>query len=228
MENIIVHITLPKGLKLTNGAYLANDITVDVVSSLTPFYASIDQVRLEGGSYIRNLSDLTLASAIYSASRKADQFCSVPPAVGSQAYDSYILARNVWVTATVSLQMLLNILNRFGKQAHVLANFSVTKDIDVDKKIDELRAIIAANEPVLRSCGTAAVNGRPKPKMAAKGVNDWTERTPGRTWASTGMGANAMSEDPLSATGGRGKPMSFFSQPFFSIRTGIFQSSRII
>jgi hypothetical protein len=47
-------------------------------------------------------------------------------------------------------------------------------------------------------------------------VLDWAERTPGRTWANTGYGANRQSIDFGSSTGGRGKPVSFYIAPYYS------------
>ena len=50
----------------------------------------------------------------------------------------------------------------------------------------------------------------------AKGGYDWMERTPGRNWINTGYGANVQSVDFGSPSGGRGKPVKMFVQPFSS------------
>jgi hypothetical protein len=42
------------------------------------------------------------------------------------------------------------------------------------------------------------------------------ERTPGRNWINTGYGANVQSVDFGSPSGGRGKPVKMFVQPFSS------------
>jgi len=81
---------------------------------------------------------------------------------------------------------------------------------------------------VLRSGGRVMPGGRPDFHFAAKGVLDWAERTPARTWFANGMGANASSMDPGSPTGGRGKPIKFFasptcSPPMSSMRIGVYQ-----
>lgn len=231
-QNLIVHITLPKGVALTTGAVLTDDVTFDVVSSLTPFYASLDQVRLEGGAYIRRIADFTLAAEIYQASRETDQFCTVLPGEDTDMFARYVFARNSWVTSKAALSVLLNILNQAGKQAHVLGNFSVTKDVDFQKKLDDLKENLAKYEPVIKSCGYTTPGGRPKSTMAAKGAADITERTPGRTWITTGMGANATSHS-YSANRGRGKTASYFynsytSPPFVSFRAGIFFGGQFV
>jgi hypothetical protein len=52
--------------------------------------------------------------------------------------------------------------------------------------------------------------------MAAKGIYDWMERTPGRNWINTGYGANVQSVDFGSPSGGRGKPVKMYVNPFSS------------
>jgi hypothetical protein len=236
VENIVVHITLPKGIKLESGAELKDDVTYDVISSLNPFYASIDQVRLEGGMYIRKLSDITIACMIYQASRDADMFCFSPPSSSDvEAYMLYTNARNNWVTAKAAKSLILNVSGLLGTPgAHVLANFSVTRGkndgADVAAKLRELEEYLQLYQPVLKSCGHQAPGSRPRTRMAAKGVNDWIERTPSRTWRTTGMGVNTTSADFGSPTGGRGKPVGFYAQPYFSppivsARVGIYQGS---
>lgn len=231
-QNLIVHITLPKGLALVNEAVLADDVTFDVVSALNPFYASLDQVRLEGGSYIRRIADFTLAAEIYQASQEVDQYCNQLPGVDTPAYERYVFARNTWVTATAALNLLLNILGQTGKQAHVLGNFSVTKNTDFSKKIQDLKDTIEKYEPVIKSCGMLTPGARPKAQMAAKGAGDYTEQTPGRTWFTTGMGANATS-GAFSSTSGRGKTAKYFydaytSPPFVSFRAGIYFGGQFV
>ena len=54
------------------GAVLNAPITFDVASQLSPFYASVEQVKLIGGYGIRNLSDITIAAQIYMSSKAAD------------------------------------------------------------------------------------------------------------------------------------------------------------
>ena len=36
MQNLIFHISLPKGIKLVNGATLMKDVTFDFISQITP------------------------------------------------------------------------------------------------------------------------------------------------------------------------------------------------
>lgn len=231
MQNLVVHITLPKGMRTIPGGMLTSDVTFDVIGQLNPFFASVQQVRYEGGMYLNDVPDFTVAAAVYQNSLVADSFCSVKPAVGTPAYDRYTFARNNWVTAAAALDLLMNTQSlRLIPGAHVLGNFSVTRAPQRnanpgDNKAEELRKTIKMFDPVLKSCGLAMPGSHVKPLMAAKGVNDWAEKTPARTWVVTGMGANGTSI-PFSATGGRGKSYQMFlSPPMSSFRTGFFQGS---
>ncbi len=239
IQNIVFHIVLPSGLTLTNGAYLASPATYDVISSLVPYYASVDQVRLQGGLYLRKLSDLTIASMAYNCSKEADLL--YPPGANVSFSSSpnifrFVGSRNQYVQALAAKKLIENIMGLYGlPSSHVLANLSITRQRGNEKegiagKITSLEETLALYKPTIASGGNVVPGGYAKAQFAAKGVFDWTERTPARTWMSTGMGANASSQDFGSPTGGRGKPVKFFSSPFYSppiinLRSGIYQGA---
>lgn len=238
INNFVFHITMPAGLTLTNGAYLGQPATFDIVSALVPFYASVDQVRLTGGLYLRKLSDLTLASMIYNASQEVDLL--YPPAAqffnNSPNNFRFLGSRNKYVQALAAKKLMENVIGLIGiPSAHVLANLSITRERGGEKegigqKITSLEETLKLYEVSIRSGGNTVPGGHARAQFAAKGVFDWTERTPARTWMTTGMGANAQSQDFGSPTGGRGKPVKFFSSPFYSppiinLRSGIYQGA---
>lgn len=239
VPNLVIHIVLPAGLTLVTGAYLAQPATYDVVSALTPFYASIDQVRLEGGVYLRKLSDLTLASQIYMASKAADLLYPPGTTLGINSSPNafrFAGARQLYVQSLAAKKLIEGIITIVGNpSSHVLANFSVANQKPnvkegIGQKITSLEETLKLYEVTIRSGGNVVPGGHPKVQFAAKGVFDWTERTPARTWMTTGMGANASSQDFGSPTGGRGKPVKFFSSPFYSppiinLRSGIYQGA---
>lgn len=231
IKNLVAHILVPKGLKLLDGSVLAQDTTFDVVSQLDPFYASIDQVRLDGGMYISKLSDITIAATIYKESGNADMFCfNRPTDATTRQYQQFVHARNMYVSATVAKQLILNVKGFLGASgAHVLGNFSVQrKNDDLEGKLAELNKTIQDMLVVVKTGGTAIPGGKPKPNMAAKGVNDWGERTPSRTWINTGLGANSSSL-PFSSTTGRGKSVKLFvSPPLISFRTGVYATGALV
>jgi hypothetical protein len=95
---------------------------------------------------------------------------------------------------------------------HVLGNFSVTKQrgeagTGFSAKLKDLQEGIADYKVVVESGGRVIPGGHQQFMMAAKGLWD-DERAPGRTWAVTGMGANATSVEIGSSTEGRGKTFS--------------------
>lgn len=228
VKNLVVHVTLPRGVKTVSGATLAEDTTFDYIGQLDPFYCSIDMVRFEGGLYLRDIADYTIAAGIFQTSERSDQFCSVLPQPGSKEYDRYVRARQAWVQTETAYNLITNIdALRLTGGSHVLGNFSVTRQAMrghglIENKIQDLRDTLKLYEPTLKSCGILNPGAKVRPAMAAKGVNDYGERNPARTWIVTGMGANAISS-PSSATSGRGKSYQMFvSPPIFSFRPGIF------
>ena len=72
MQNLIFHISLPKGIKLVNGATLMKDATFDFISQITPYYSIIHMVCLAAGPTLKKLSDITIACQIYLSSNEAD------------------------------------------------------------------------------------------------------------------------------------------------------------
>lgn len=229
-DNLVFHVVLPTGLTLTTGAQLVQPVTLDVISRLNPFYASVAQVKVAGGVYIQKIPDFTIAGQIYQSSQEADLVTATHVPTSGALYTRYVGSRAQYVTALAARDLCLNVLSLVGETSHVLANFSVTKKTDMTKRLDEFNDSIKFYEVVLRSGGRTMPGGKPCFKFAAKGVLDWTEATPGRTWLTNGMGANAKSPDFLSATEGRGKPVSFnyspFSSPFFhNFRLGVYPYS---
>jgi hypothetical protein len=229
MTNLILHVTIPKGLTLTDGRVVHQDYTYDLISRLDPYYCSIDQVRLAGGQIIRKLSDLTIACQIYQASQEVGLISPWPTSstvinnpVNSITKHRFIGCRNQWVTATATRDLILEQITLLGgPQSHVLANFSVERSKSlltegIPARLKELDESIRFYDPTIRSAGVVPPGGKPRFGMAAKGVFDWTEKTPSRTWTSTGLGANVTSWDFGSPTGGRGKPTKFFSDPQYS------------
>lgn len=236
---MVFHITLPQGLTLVSGAYLNDSVTFDVVSALMPYYASVDQVRLQGGMYIRKLSDIAVAGMIYNSSKAVDLLYPAGMQIlipNSPNAFRFIGARNQYVQTLSAKSLIENIIGLLGiPSSHILANLSITTQRanpkeGIGQKITSLEETLELYLPTIASGGNVVPGGYAKPQFAAKGVFDWTERTPARTWLSTGMGANASSQDFGSPTGGRGKPVKFFSSPFYSppiinLRTGIYQGA---
>lgn len=229
MQNLILHISLPQGIRLQTGPTLMKDVTFDFISQITPYYSTIDMVKLSAGPSVKKLTDITIGCQIYQSSQEADLISPIrPPSFGWES-KLFTGARMQWVTAHAAKMLLLNIISLLGPTSHVLANFSVERKADNTKRLGELEDSLKLYDPTIRSGGRVMPGGRPHFGMAAKGVFDWTEQTPGRNWLGNGMGANSTTVDMGSSTGGRGKPMKFFASPTYSppfscLRPGIYQN----
>jgi hypothetical protein len=233
--NLILHITLPIGLALTNGQALQQPVTFDIMSAANPFYASVAQVRLRSGPLLRRAQDITIAQEIYNISQQADLLNMHHP-TGGDCGRVFYGARNQWVQAKAakSLMTAISVLQG-GPQNHTLANFTFDRGKGFEseglpKLLKDLDKEIQDYEISIRSGGTIAPGGHVRSRFAAKGIMDWEEKTPSRNWIVTGMGANAQSPDSGGLTGGRGKPVKFYASPLFmgpmsGYRFGVFQSS---
>lgn len=221
MTNLVVRVTLPQGLALTTGAFLDRNLSIEVIADLAPFYASIAQVRLEGGPYMVKMKDTTVAAQIYQSSKEADQKQELLPMPGSVRGNRFYPARNFWTIGNTVYSLLVSISGMVGYTGgHVLANFSVTKQrgeqgTGFSAKLNDLKQSLKDYQVVLESGGNVIPGGRAAFGMAAKGVFD-DERAPGRTWLTTGMGSNATTAEIPSVTGGRGKTMKYFVSPIIS------------
>jgi len=223
MTNIVVKITLPKGLKLVSGAFLPQPLSLEVISDLSPYYASVPQVRLEGGPYMDKLKDTTIAAMIYQLSSQVDQLNDKAPATASAEGKRFYSARNEFVIHAACYNLLVNLSGLVGYTGgHVLGNFSVTKQrgepgSGFSAKLKDLQDGIKDYKVVVESGGKVIPGGNSLFTMAAKGLYD-SEKAPGRTWLVSGMGANTTTPEWSSGTGGRGKPMKFFISPIVNIR----------
>lgn len=235
MLNLILHVTLPAGIRLTNNLVVQEPVTFDILSACSPFYASVDQVKLAGGPLLRKLQDITIACAIYERSKESDLLLIHKPNGTGDDTLRFIGAQNQWVQAKAARELLLNVSSLAGGPGtHVLANFSVSRQKGFEseglpERLKDLKEKIAEYEITIRSRGRVAPGGHAKAVMAAKGVLDWQEQTPGRTWIVTGMGANTNTPNRISSTSGRGKSVKFFGSPLFSgmmsgYRMGIWQA----
>ena len=222
MTNIVVKITLPKGLKLMSGAFLPQSLSLEVISDLSPYYASVPQLRLEGGPYMDKLKDTTIAVMIYHISGQSDQLNDRPPKLTTKEGKRFYAARNDYVIHAACYTLLVNLSGLVGYTGgHVLGNFSVTKQrgepgSGFSAKLKDLQQGIDDYKVVVESGGKVIPGGHAMFMMAAKGLFD-SEVAPGREWLVSGMGANSVTPEWYSGTGGRGKPMKFFMSPVVNI-----------
>jgi hypothetical protein len=232
MQNLVVNIVLPKAMAIVGGAALQDDVTFQVVGEVVPWYCSTDQVRNQGGVFMRSASDIAIAAQIYQTGCDADALSFIIPKVpnpGLKAtdhavvqYHRWLYARQRYTLAMSTARMLTNMYDiDHSRGVKTLGNFSVTRiDMNkgggVPKKLEVLFQDAEVWEMTLKSGGLVGAGGRPVPVMAAKGLFDRDFPT-GRTWKVTGMGANMKS---IPGFGSTGKPVKFGSPPVIQFRTG--------
>lgn len=232
-ENLVIQIVLPKTLALKDGSVMGQEVTFYVASALTPYYASVDMVRLAGGTYLRNLSDFTLASQIYKYSREADVMSFNRPHEPNPGADEtdvafrkhalWLFARQNYVANRAAFESIISVFDTaVSRGSKTLANFSVhrvslPKDESVPRRLQELEEQYKGWLPVIKSGGEIAFGGHAKPVMAAKGLYDRSEGPAGRLWMVTGLGANRKS---LPGYGSAGKPFKYMSPPIIQWHMG--------
>lgn len=220
-QNLVVHITLPKGLKLTNGQVLLQPITLSVTSGISPYYCSIDQVRLHGGTYLQKLGDLAIASEVYEISKSADGLTYrevyLPPnptnpyEPATRIYNRFVDARQKWVIARATRELILNVWDMSGARgSHTLGNFSVQRqsvmrDEGLPKKLQELQDQENGYRLTLQSGGHTGFKGHVVGGMTPRGAFG-PDAPAGREWITTGMGANRKT---LPGFGSYGKPVKY-------------------
>lgn len=239
-DNLIIHITLPRGLKLVDGRMLGQPATFDTVGYLTPYYCSVDEVRLMGGVYLRKLPDLTISCMIYHISQDADVLTYNRPGRPhdldlDDGYDhpfhkqwrDFEWARGKYVEHEAARRLILNVFDlAMTRGTRTLGNFSIGRQefsreeglpkllLDLEKEVKDLKI-------VLKSGATVGPGGHVKPRMAAKYLYDSNDLPrPGRLWITSGPGANAVTVSGRSSTGGHGKPVKYYSPWYVSRRLG--------
>jgi hypothetical protein len=235
MQNVVVHIVLPRGFALVNGQTLKEDTSLLVVGELSPWYASVDQVRLEGGVYLTKAPDIAIAAQIWQASKNADALTArLPPEPTSLdnprpddlTYHRWFLfyhARNNFVALRAALDTLLNVFDLAGARgSKTLANFSVTRmsfarDESMPKKTKDMEDELKKWRIVIQSGGEVGFGGHAKAGFAAKGIYDPSDAPAGRLWYTTGMGAN---KKTVAGWGAVGKPIKYGSPTFVNWRVG--------
>ena len=141
MTNLIIRICLPKGMATVGAAALKDDTTFEVVSTIDPWYCSIDQVRLESGSFIRSSSDITIAASIYTVGRETSTLCYkqpiIPPAgaqptdITWQRYQRFLIGRQRFVIVSAAYRLVTNFWDiNSSHGSKTLGNFSVHRESD--------------------------------------------------------------------------------------------------
>jgi hypothetical protein len=235
MQNIVVHVVLPEGLALKDGSTLQEDTSFLLTDQVSPWYASVDQAKLEGGIYLTKVPEITMAAQIWNASKNADALSGripIEPPPGTpidssnHAGHQYFLfthARNNWVALRAALDCIYNVFDLAGvRGSKTLGNFSVTRmsfarDESLPKKVRDMEDELKKWKIVLQSGGDIGFGGHARAGFGAKGKYDPSDTPPGRLWDTSGMGANLKTSP---GWGSEGKPVRYGTPTFVNYRVG--------
>lgn len=176
-ENQQIVITVSGLIEDTDGNALGDDQEFYFTTKYTPMYSSIRRMRLEIGSYLKDLPDDTINLAIYVASKEADAL-SFAKDSGTEIYR---MARRQWATCRAAEILLNNLINGAGGllKSKRLADFSVEYDSKaIDNILSKVRECQARWEPELMTGGAAVQT----PRGVVKGEYDPDRPDVGRLW----------------------------------------------
>lgn len=175
-EDNLVVITVSGTSANSLGTVLGDDYIFWFTTLYNPLYSSVRKVRLEIGSFIKNITDDTINLAIYEASLMANEMSWS----GKDSLNSlYLFARREWTTCKAAEMLLNNALSSTGLKSKELDNFRVTYDNKQGAAIlDRIRECLARWEGELVSGGKPAGN----PKGVVKGECDPDAPHVGRMW----------------------------------------------
>jgi len=179
-NNNLVSIKILPGIKTTDGDALEEEIEIEFFTKLTPFYTSASKVKLEVGSLVNEIKDLTSAMAILDASLEADSLNFTTTKINNNLFQH---ARREYVTASSAFKLVSNVGGNLLK-SKTLGDLSVTYDTTSHREtLEHLRSMMEKwGEQLMAGGGAKAATN---PRMVVKGSLDPDKPIPGRLWQST-------------------------------------------
>jgi len=179
VANDLVEVTLTSGIQATDGTYLTNGYTFEFMTNTSPSYSEVRKVRLEVGSFIGDLPDTTIQTAILEASLEADQLSFE----ATQNTNFFAHARREWTTCKVAFTLLDNVTSH-ALRSKTLADLRVEYDTNaIVKTMMRIMDCIQKWEPQIIAGGYAKT--AQQPLMVIKGELEFDRPAAGRLWSST-------------------------------------------
>ena len=179
--NNLVTVTLLPGIASTTGETFAEAIEVEFLTKLSPYYSSTTKVKLEVGSLIAEIKELTNAMAILEASIEADALTFAPTELNT---DLFKHARREYVTAASAFRLVSNVGGNLLK-SKILGDLSVTYDTESHKEtLQHLQDMMRKwGDQLMTGGGAKAVKN---PRLVVKGSRDLDKPVFDRMWEGTG------------------------------------------
>jgi hypothetical protein len=177
--NNLIEVTLSSGIMATDGTYLTDGYSFQFLTQIDPAYTNIRKVKLEIGSYIEDLQDITLQLAILEASIEAGQITFE----AERNANFYSHARREWTTCKTAFTLLDNVASH-GLKAKTLDNLRVEYDTNaVNRTLMRIMDCLQKWEPQVIAGGYA--KQAKQPVYVVKGEYDYDRPIVGRMWAPT-------------------------------------------
>jgi hypothetical protein len=180
LENMQVVITLNKEIKDVNGNRLGEDQEFYFTTKYLPMYTGLQRIRLDIGTFIRDIPDDTINLAIYEASVEVDAG-TFSKENAAQGTDYYKHARRMWTICRAEEILLNNLINGSGGmlKAKRLADFEVEYDsLAIQNVLKSVKDCQAAWEAEVVTGGFAIQT----PRGVVKGDLDIDRPSTGRLW----------------------------------------------
>lgn len=182
--NNIIEVEVASGIMATDGTYLTDEYSLEFMTTTNPSHSSLRKVRLEVGSFITDLYDDVIQTAILEASIEADLLSFVTTKTNDNLYQH---ARREYTTCLASMYLIQNTSSNKLK-SKTLADLSVDYDTSGgNDMLDRLRGCLDKWFPQLTSGGGA--NAAKRPGYFVKGGNDPDRPVVSRMWESTDNGS---------------------------------------
>ena len=197
-KNNLVTVTLSPGIASTSGETFSEAIELEFFTDLSPYYTSVNKVKLEVGSLVTEIKDLTSAMAILEASVEADALSFSPTEINSKLFKH---ARREYVTAASAFRLVSNVGGNLLK-SKTLGDLSVTYDTQSHKDtLEYLQDMMRKwGDQLMAGGGAQAIRG---PRMVVKGSRDTDKPTFDRMWEGTGTNKKPIANSSTKTITGR-------------------------
>lgn len=207
LNNNLVAITLDSTIASIGGVVLGNNYEFWFTTTYSPYYCTLQRIKIDAGVYLSDLSNDTINMAIFLASEAAD---ALTWNTDNPTDSFYKFVRQQWSCCKAQEILLINTLaGRSNLKSKQLADFKVEYQPGNNEILDRALACMDKWENQLQGGGRSVQSQQPS--MVVKG--DWDRDRPpiGRRW---GYSNNRMI--PASNTRTRGSNSRRYKNTYYN------------
>ena len=199
LDNNLVTITLDSDISSVGGVDLGTDYSFWFTTTYSPYYCTLQKIKLDAGFYLSTVPDDTINMAIFTASEAADALTWND----SNNTDSfYKFVRTQWTCCKAQEILLINVLaGRSNLKSKQLDDFRVEYQPGNNEILDRALSCMAKWEAQLARGGRAVEASAPS--MVVKGEWDADRPPIGRRWGYSNGNMIPASNTRIKPTGSR-------------------------